>query len=82
MYYRKSSTKEYTCTTGRVQQRNTHVLQEEFNKGIHMYYRKSSTKEYTCTTGRVQPRNTHVLQEEFNQGIHICTTDSLVELFL
>ena len=41
MYYRKSSTKEYTCTTGRVQQRNAHVLQEEFNK------------EYTCTTGRV-----------------------------
>ena len=57
MYYRKSSLKEYTytarefikgiytCTTGRVQQRNAHVLQEEF------------TKEYTCTTGRVQQRN-------------------------
>ena len=53
MYYRKSSLKEYTYTARRVYQRNTHVLQEEFTKTIHMYYRKSFSKEYTCTTGRV-----------------------------
>ena len=53
MYYRKSSLKEYTYTVRRVYQRNTHVLQEEFTKRIHIYCKKSLSKEYTCTTGRV-----------------------------
>ena len=53
MYYRKSSLKEYTYTVRRVYQRNKHVLQEEFTKGIHIYCKKSLSKEYTCTTGRV-----------------------------
>ena len=53
MYYRKSSLKEYTYTVRRVYQRNKHVLQEEFTKGIHIYCKKNLSKECTCTTGRV-----------------------------